>query len=196
MEGYSDSRNFKSSVRLSGKLLAAVNRRQTMTFRVDCLLSPPRAVGSRNSSLTGQIEFGAKLGPKLGLTGPNFDSLAAEGQLNQRGLWSGRWESNPKLNGLNMLKGLGIVATWGPKRSKIGRSSEKVRQIALCGLPQSIKVRRIDPTSEAWVGRWAIRKVCGDAVGMRHRIVAFLRIAPLRRGGSLSNLFLASIPHS
>ena len=46
------------------------------------------------AALTGhQIRFGANLGPKLGPTGPIFDSLAAEGQLNQRGLWSGRWES-------------------------------------------------------------------------------------------------------
>ena len=33
--------------------------------------------------VTGQIDFGANLGPKLGPTGPIFDSLAAEGQLNQ-----------------------------------------------------------------------------------------------------------------
>ena len=40
--------------------------------------------------------IGAKLGPKLGPIGPVFESLAAEGQLNQRGLWGGRWESNPR----------------------------------------------------------------------------------------------------
>jgi hypothetical protein len=37
----------------------------------------------------------------------------------QRGLWSGRWESNPRLQIAKLLSYLGIDTQWSPKRSRM-----------------------------------------------------------------------------
>src|SRR5437588_11835786 len=43
---------------------------------------------------------------------PHFRVLAAEGQLNQRGLWSGRWESKSSPLGFSRTYVAGLVLFW------------------------------------------------------------------------------------
>jgi len=68
----------------------------------NCRMTPDN--GANGQIKIGQNTIWGQVRSKTRANWPRFRVLAAEGQLNQRGLWSGRWESNPcpKLGNLNI----------------------------------------------------------------------------------------------